>query len=74
MNYEDDLYPLGTFVRIAAENRTVSPETLAALMREENVEFAALASHNGLSLTKHDATRTRRAARLVVQRRIRGTA
>ena len=58
---DHDILPLHTFESIAADNRTASPETLAALLR-------------GVHPPKFTATCHRRHARIVVQRRIRGTA
>ena len=73
-DHDDYILPLRTFECIAADDRTASPETLTALLREENVDFARTLRLCGLHPSKHEAATARRHARLVVQRRIRGTA
>ena len=75
MNYEDDyILPLRAFEHVAAENRTASPETLATLLRADSADLARMIHAAHLRPSKHDAACHRRHARLVVQRRIRGTA
>ena len=73
-DYDDYILPLRTFECIAADDCAASPETLATLLREDGVDFARTLRFHGIRPTKYDATRRRRHARLVVQRRIRGTA
>ena len=74
MNDDHDILPLAMFESIAADNRTASPETLAALLRADSADLARIFRNNGLRPSKHDATCHRRHARIVVQRRIRWTA
>lgn len=73
-DYDDYILPLRAFECIAAENRTASPETLATLLRADSADLARMFHANNLRPSKYDATCHRRHARLVVQRRIRGTA
>jgi hypothetical protein len=74
MNDDDYIYPLHTFEIIAAGNRAASPEALATMLREERAGFAETMFRCGFRPSKRGATEYRRHARLVVQRRIRGTA
>lgn len=73
-DHDDYILPLRAFECIAAENRTASPETLATLLRADSADLARTLHFHGVRPPKYDATRRRRRARLVVQRRIRGTA
>lgn len=58
---------------LAANNRKVSPEQLMTLIRRTFVVFSEMICPY-FSVCKREAVILRRAARLVVQRRIRGTA